>query len=65
MKIITKLSLVQLKLTSGTLITYLRCIGVNMRYAQLSVFDTVTLGLVAGAHLLYSYRNEMKERLKN
>jgi hypothetical protein len=34
-----------------------------MNYAQLGVFDTVTLGWVAGAHPSYSYRVEMKERL--
>jgi hypothetical protein len=34
-----------------------------MNYAQLGVFDTVTLGWVAGAHPLLSYRDEMKERL--
>jgi hypothetical protein len=34
-----------------------------MNYAQLGVFDTVTLGWVAGAHPLYSYCDKMKERL--
>jgi hypothetical protein len=34
-----------------------------MNYAQLGVFDTVTLGWVAGAHPSFSYREEMKERL--
>jgi hypothetical protein len=38
MKIVTKLSLVQLKLTLGTFPTYLRCRGVHMNYAQLVVF---------------------------
>jgi hypothetical protein len=57
MKIVTNLSLVQLKLTSGTFLTYLRHRGVNMNYAQLGVFDTVTLGWVAGAHPSFSYRN--------
>jgi hypothetical protein len=33
-----------------------------MNYAQVGVFDTVTLGWLAGAHLSYSYRDEMKER---
>jgi hypothetical protein len=63
MKIVTKLSLVQLKLTSGSFLTYLKCRGVRMNYAQLGVFDTVTLGWVAGAHPSFSYRDEMKERL--
>jgi hypothetical protein len=34
-----------------------------MNYAQLRVFDTVTLGWVAGAHPSFSYRDKMKERL--
>jgi hypothetical protein len=34
-----------------------------MNYAQLGVFDTVTLGWVAGAHPSFIYRDEMKERL--
>jgi hypothetical protein len=63
MKIVTKLSLVQLKLTSGTFLTYLRRRGVHMNYAQLGVFDTVTLGWVAGAHPTFSYRKEMQEIL--
>jgi hypothetical protein len=34
-----------------------------MNYAQLGVFDTVTLRWVAGAHPSFSYRDKMKERL--
>jgi hypothetical protein len=63
MKIITKLSLLHLKLTYGTFLTYLRRRGVHMKYEQLGVFDTVTLGWAAGSHPSYSYRDEMKERL--
>jgi hypothetical protein len=63
MKIVTKLSLVQLKLTPGSFLTYLRRRGVHMNYAQLGVFDTVTLGWMAGAHPSFGYRDEMKERL--
>jgi hypothetical protein len=63
MKIAMKLSLVQLKLTSGTFIASLRRRGVHMNYAQLGVFNTVTLGWVTGAHPSYSYHDEMKERL--
>jgi hypothetical protein len=63
MKIVTKLSLLKLKLTSSTFLTYLRRRGVHMNYAQLGVFDTVTLGWVAGAHPSFSYRDKMKERL--
>jgi hypothetical protein len=63
MKIVTKLSLVQLKLISGSFLTYLRCRGVHMNYAQLEVFDTVTLGWVAEAHPSFSYGDEIKERL--
>jgi hypothetical protein len=63
MKVVTKLSLVHLKLTSGSFLTYLRCRGVHINYAQLGVFDTVTMGWVAGAHPSSSYRDEMKEIL--
>jgi hypothetical protein len=34
-----------------------------MNYAQIGVFDTVTLGWVVGAHPSFIYRDEMKERL--
>jgi hypothetical protein len=47
----------------GIILDHLRRRGVHMNYAQLGVFDTVTLGWVAGAHLSFSYRDEMKERL--
>jgi hypothetical protein len=63
MKIVTKLSLSQLKLHTGTFLPYLRRRGVHLNYAQLGVFNTVTLGWVAGAHPSYSYRDEMKERM--
>jgi hypothetical protein len=63
MKIFTKLSLVHLKLNTGTFLSYLRRRGMHLNYAQLGVFDTVTLGWVAGAHPSYSYNDEMKERM--
>jgi homoserine trans-succinylase len=63
MKIVTKLSLTQLKLHTGTFLSYLRRRGVHLNYAQLGVFDTVTLGWAAGAHPSYSYYDEMKERM--
>jgi hypothetical protein len=63
MKIITKLSLVQLKLNTGTFLFYLRRRGVHLNYAQLGVFDTVTLVWVAGDHPSYNNRNEKKERM--
>jgi hypothetical protein len=55
--------LVQLKLHTGTFLSYLQRRDVHLDYAQLGVFDTVTLGWVAGTHPSYSYRNEMKERV--
>jgi hypothetical protein len=64
MRIITKLSLTQHKTHTGTFITYLRRKGVHINYAQLGIFDTVTLEWVAGAHLSYSYCDEMKERME-
>jgi hypothetical protein len=57
MKIIAKLSLVQLKLHTGTFFSYLRRRGVHLNYAQLGVFYTFTLGWVAGAHPSYSYHD--------
>jgi hypothetical protein len=63
MRIVTKLSLAQLKTHTGTFITYLRRKGVHINYEQLGIFDTVTLSWVAGAHPSYSYRNEMKDRM--
>jgi hypothetical protein len=47
MIIVTNLSLAQLKTHTGTFITYLRRKGVHIIYAQLGIFDTVTLGWVA------------------
>jgi hypothetical protein len=64
MIIINNLSLAQLKTHAGTFITYLRRKGVHINYAQLGIFDTVTLGWVAGAHPSYSYRDEMKEMME-
>jgi hypothetical protein len=55
MRIVTKLSLAQLKTHTGTFITYLCHKGVHINYAKLDIFDTVTLGWVAGAHPSYSY----------
>jgi hypothetical protein len=63
MKVVTKLSLAQLKLHTGTFLPYLRRRGVHLNYAQLGVFNTVTLVWVAGAHPSYNYRDEMKERM--
>jgi hypothetical protein len=63
MRIVTKLILAQLKIHTGTFITYLRRKGVHINYAQLGIFVTVTLGWVAGAHPSYSYRDEMKDRM--
>jgi hypothetical protein len=55
--------LVQLKLNTGTFLSYLRLRGVHLNFAQLGVFDTITLGWVSGAHPLNSYSDEMKERM--
>jgi hypothetical protein len=63
MRIVTMLSLAQLKIYTGTFIPYLqrKCVPIN--YAQLGIFYTFTLGWVAGAHPSYSYRDEMKDRM--
>jgi hypothetical protein len=61
MKIVTKPSLAQLKLHTGTFLPYLRRRrDAHLNYAQLGVFETVTLGWVAGSHPSYSYSDEMK-----
>jgi hypothetical protein len=52
-----------MKLNTETFLTYLHHRGVYLNYAQLGIFDTVTLGWVAGAHPAYSYCDEMKERM--
>jgi hypothetical protein len=57
MKIVIKLSLVQLNLQPG------HSLCTHMNYAQLDVFDRLTLGWVGGAHPSCSYRDGMKERL--
>jgi hypothetical protein len=44
MRIVTKLNLAQLKVHTGKFLPYLRCKGVHLNYAQLGIFDTVTLG---------------------
>jgi hypothetical protein len=54
MRIVTKLSLAQLKTHTGTFITYLCRKGVHINYAQLGIFNTVTLGWVA---------RDMKDRM--
>jgi hypothetical protein len=36
---------------------------VHINYAQLGIFDTVTLGWMDGSHPSYSYRDEMKDRM--
>jgi hypothetical protein len=63
MKIVTKLSLAQIKTHTGTFITYLRRKCVHINYSQLGIFYTVTLCWVAGAHPSYIYRDEMKDRM--
>jgi heme/copper-type cytochrome/quinol oxidase subunit 4 len=60
LKIVFNLSLVQLRLHMVTFLLYLRRRGMHMNYAQLGVFDTVTLEWLDGAHPSYSYRDEMK-----
>jgi hypothetical protein len=60
-KIVTSLSMMQLKNQSGTLLTYLKQKGVHINYAQLGMVETVTLGWIGQAHPSFGYRDETKE----
>jgi hypothetical protein len=63
MKIVTALSLMQLKNQSGTFVTYLKRKGVHINYAQLGMVETVTLGWVGQAHPSFGCRYETKEQI--
>jgi hypothetical protein len=63
MKIVTALSMMQLKNQSGTFLTYLKRKGVHINYAQLGMVETVTLGWIGQAHPSFGYRDETKERI--
>jgi hypothetical protein len=62
-KIVTDLSMMQLKNQSGTLLTYLKRKGVHVNYAQLGMVETVTLGWIGQAHPSFGCRDETKERI--
>jgi hypothetical protein len=49
MKIVTALSMMQLKNQSGNFLTYLKRKGVHINYAQLGMVETVTLGWIGQA----------------
>jgi hypothetical protein len=63
MKIVTALSMMQLKNQSGTFLTYIKRNGVHINYAQLGIVETVTLGKIGQAHPSFGYRDETKERI--
>jgi hypothetical protein len=63
MKIVTALSMMQLKNQSGNFLTYLNRKGVHINYAQLGMVETVTLGWIGQAHPSFGYRDETKERI--
>jgi hypothetical protein len=62
-KIVTALSMMQLKNQSGTFLTYLKRKGVHINYAQLGMVETVTIGWIGQAHPSFGYRDETKERI--
>jgi hypothetical protein len=62
MKIVTALSMMQLKNQSGTFLTFLKRKGVHINYAQLGMVETVTLGWNGQAHPSFGCRDETKER---
>jgi hypothetical protein len=61
MKIITMMSMMQLKNQTGTFLAYLKRKGVYIKYKQLGIFDMVTLGLLGEAHRSFSFRDKMKD----
>jgi hypothetical protein len=63
MKIVTALSVMQLKNQSGTFLTYLKLEGVHINYAQLGMVETVTLGWIGQAHTSFGCRDETKEQI--
>jgi hypothetical protein len=64
LKIVTALSMMQLKNRSGTFSTYLKRKGVPINYAQLGMVETVTLGWIGQAHTSFGCRDETKERIR-
>jgi hypothetical protein len=62
-KIVTALSMMQLKNQSGTFLTYLKRKGVHINYAHLGMVETVTLGWIGQAHPSFGCRDETKERI--
>jgi hypothetical protein len=46
MKIVTALSMMQLKNQSGTFLTYLNRKGAHIKYAQLGIVEIFTLGWI-------------------
>jgi hypothetical protein len=63
MKILTALSIMQLKNQSGSFLTYLKRKGVHIKYAQLGMVETVTLGWIGQAHPSFGCRDETKHRI--
>jgi hypothetical protein len=63
MKIVTSLSMMQLKNQSVNFLTYLKRKGVHINYAQLGMVETVTLGWIGQAHPYFGCRDETKERI--
>jgi hypothetical protein len=63
MKIVTALSMMQLKNQSGTFLTHLKRKGVHINCAQLGMVETVTLGWIGQAHPSFGCRDETKEKV--
>jgi hypothetical protein len=63
MKIVTALSMMQLKNQSGTFLTNLKLKGVHIDYAQLGMVETFTLGWIGQAHPSFGHIDETKERI--
>jgi hypothetical protein len=63
MKIMTALSMMQLKNQAGTFLTYLKRKGVHINYAPLGMVETVTLGWIGQSHPSFGYRDETKEQI--
>jgi hypothetical protein len=60
-KIVTALSMMQLKNQSGSFLTYLKLKGVHINYAQLGMVETVTLGWIGQARPSFVCRDDTKD----
>jgi hypothetical protein len=61
MRIVTVLSMMQLKIQADTFLTYLKRKGVHIKCAQFGILVTVTLGWIGQEHPSLGCRDNIKE----